>query len=292
MAVYVECKGSNGKSKNTGATEQCLEGLFTKPAVGIPGFSFESVEDAKDKSKWDAAVAAKKIFPLYDVEELASANTEDTVFEGRTRQYITSQGKKVSTFTSFLGLCSHSALKSFHKKDMQLFEFTEDGAIKGVINADGTVKGQDVVLNVGKRLDATADRPPSTPVTINYKDYNQFEDNGTVLRPESWGAGDLFGIFDVHLRQVSASATQIRLTTSTGCAGGDDLVTSFTLANITVRDLAGAVVTVTLVPADADGVYTLTGTNFATGFTVSLTGVVSQVGIAYESPEPLKITIT
>ena len=293
MGVYVECKGkgSGSSNRNTGAKQQCLEGLFIKPALHVPGFSFESVEDAKDKAKWYAAVASKKIFPLYDAEELAAANTEDTVFEGRTRQYVTALGKKVSTFSSFLGLCSHGALKSYNKKDMGLFEFTEDGAIKGVIMADGKVKGQDVVLNVGKRLDATADRPPSTPVTINYKDHNQFEDNGAVLRPEDWGAADLHGIFDVTLAQVSASATVIEFTASTGCAGGDDLIDSLLAANVIVQDLDGANVTVSFVTADENGVYRLTGTGFTTGYTVSLNGVVSQTEISYESPEPLKITI-
>lgn len=289
MGVYVECKGSSSANKNTGAKEQCLEGLFIMPALHIQGFSFESVEGAKDKTKWDAAIAAKKIFPLYSVEELASANTEDTVFEGRTQQYVTAQGKKVSTFSSFLGLCSHGALKSYNKKDMGLFEFTEDGAIKGVITGDGKVKGQDVVLNVGKRLDATADRPPSTPVTINYKDHNQFEDNGAVLRPENWGASDIQGIFDVTLAQVSASSTTIEFTASTGCAGGDDNIDSLLAANVIVRDLVGATVTVSFVTADDNGVYKLTGTGFLNGFTVSLNGVVSQTEISYESPTPLKV---
>lgn len=291
MGVYVECKGSSQKNGNTGAKEQCLEGLFILPALHVPGFSFDSFADAKDIEKWKTAIAAKKIIPLYSVEELASANTEDTVFEGRTQQYVTALGKKISTFSSFLGLCSHGALKAYNKKDMGLFEFTEDGAIKGVVTADGKVKGQDVVLNVGKRLDATADRPPSTPVTVNYKDHNQFEDNGAILRPEEWGASDIQGIFDVSLKQVSASATVIKFTASTGCAGGDDLVTSLVTANVVVKDLAGAVVTASFVTADADGVYTLTGTGFATGYTVSLNGVISQPEIIMESPTPLKITI-
>jgi hypothetical protein len=292
MSVYQECKGSGGESKNTGAKEQCLEGLFIKPALAIPGFTFASATAAKDKANWDTAIAEKKIIPLYDVEELASANTEDTFFEGRTRQYRTASGKKVSTFSSFLGLCSHVALKSYHGKEMQLFEFTEDGAIKGVINDDGTIKGQDVVLNVGKRLDATADRPPSTLVTVNYKDHNQLEDNGAILRPDGWGATDIFGIFDVNIVQVSASATVIKVKVQEGCAGGGENLTSLEDGDLVVKNLAGAVQTVSFVSADADGIYTLTGTGFASNFTVGLNGVVTQTGISYESPEPLKITVT
>jgi hypothetical protein len=291
MAVYQECKNTKASQKNTGAKEQCLEGLFIKPALAIPGFAFDNAEDAKTKSVWDAAVAAKQIFPLYEAEELASANTEDTFFEGRSRQYRTASGKKVSSFSTFLGLCSHSALKSFHGKEMQLFEFTEDGAIKGVITDQGKIKGQDVVLNIGKRLDATADRPPSTLVTINYKSADQFEDDGAILRPDAWGYVDLYGVFDVNLIQVSASATQIKFTANDGCAGGGDSLAAFVAANFKVRDLAGAVVTTTFVEADQNDVYTIIGTGFANGFTVELDGVVSMAGMAYESPEKLIVAI-
>lgn len=290
--VYQECKNKKKGKKNTGAKEQCLEGLTIKTAAHVPGFSFDSIEDAKDKTLWDAAVAAKQIIPLYEVEELTPANTEDTNFEGRRRQYRTASGKKVSTYSSFLSLCSHSALKTYDGDEMGLFEFTEDGAIKGVINDDGTVKGQSVVMNIGKRLDATADRPPSTLVTINYKDFNEFEDDGAIFRPEGWGADDLFGIFDVTLSQVSATATEIKFTAAAGCAGGDEEITSFLAANILVKDLDGATETVSFVAADADGVYTLTGTGFTTNFTVGLNGVVTQTGTSYESPIPLKITVT
>jgi hypothetical protein len=292
MSVYQECTSKDNATSNTGAREQCLEGLFIKPALAIPGFAFASVTEAKSKVAWDLAIKNKQIFPLYDVEELAAANTEDTFFEGRTRKYRTAQGKKVSTFSSFLGLCSHSALKSFNDKEMQLFEFTEDGVIKGVIQEDGKVKGQDVVLNIGKRLDATADRPPSTLVTVNYKDYNQFENDGAILRPDDWGASDIFGIFDVNLVQVSASATVIKVKVQEGCAGGGDNVTALIATDFVVKNAAGAVQTVTFVTADSNGVYTLTGTGFVTGHTVGLNGVVSITGANYEAPEVLAVIVT
>ncbi|MCC9016926.1 hypothetical protein [Flavobacterium lipolyticum] len=292
--VYQECKNKKKAKKNTGAKEQCLEGLTIKTAVHEPGFTFDSIEDAKDKTKWNAAVADKQIIPLYEVEELASANTEDTVFEGRRNQYITSTGKKVTTYNSFLSLCSHSALKTYHKADLGLFEFTEDGAIKGVINEDGTVKGQAIVMNVGKRIDPTSDRPASTQVTLNYKDYNEFEDDGAILRPEGWGADDIFGIFDVTLKQVSASASEIKFTATDGCSGGDEEITSFVGLNFILRDTSGAVVTHSFVPAAPDGIYTLTGTGFTDGFTLSLKGVVTQTGTgtSYETPTPLVIKVT
>lgn len=289
--MYVECSASDSKFENTGALEQCLEGLTIRTAVAIPGFKFDSVEDAKDKTKWDAAIAAKQLFPLYEAEEWTSANTEDTVFEGRSRQYVTAKGKKIITYSSFLGLCSYRALRSFDKKELQLFEFTEDKAILGTINSDGSVTGQSVILNIGQRLPATADRPPSALVTINYTDRDELELNGAILRPE-WNPIDIQGIFDVTLVQVSASSTSIKFKAITGCAGGDTPLTSLESNDIELLDNSGDPHVFSFVEADDDGVMELTGTGFASGFTLGLDGVITKTEGVYESPSVLVIDTT
>lgn len=289
--MIVECRKSGGV-RNTGALEQCLEALTIRTAVALPGFKFDSLADAKDKTKWEAAIAAKQLFPLYEAEELTSANTEDTVFEGRSRQYVTADGKKITTYSSFLGFCSHRALKSFDKKDMVLFEFTEAKGIIGVHQADGSITGQSVVLNIGKRLPATADRPPSTLVTINYKDSDELEENAAHFFPVDWNPIDIQGIFDVYFTQVSASATEIKFTATAGCAGGDTLLTSLESTDVELLDENGDPHVFSFVEADSNGVYTLTGTGFADGFTLSTDGVVTKVESIYESPNPLVIQVS
>lgn len=288
MAVYNECNASDVKNRNTGANEQCLEGLMVFPVLAVPGFKFESIADFKNKEKWVEAIAEKKLIPLFDVEELTPANTEDTYFEGRTKRYRTAVGKKMTTYTSFLSVCSHFALKSYDKKDMQLFEFTEDNAIKGVNAGSGAVKGQDVYLEIGKRVDATADRPASTQVTINYKDYNQFEDNAVIARPE-WSYTDLYGIFDVTLQLISATSTNIVLKVLTGCGGGDMPVEGLLAADFVVRNATGQAQSVTL--TESNGVYTIVGTDFATGYTVELKEVVTIDDISYEGEDSITLTV-
>lgn len=290
--MYVECNADGTNFLNTGAIEQCLEGLTIRTAVAIPGFKFDSIEAAKNIDNWNAAIAAKQLFPLFEVEELASANTEDTVFEGRSRQYITANGKKISTYSSFLGLCSYRALRSFNKKDVQLFEFTEDKGIIAVhTESDGSIKGQDVVLNIGGRLPATADRPPSVLVTINYKDRDQLELHGAILRP-TWNPIEIQGIFDVTLVQVAATSTSITFKAITGCAGGDTALSSLESTDIELLDNSGDPHVFSFVEADADGVMELTGTGFASGFTVGLDGVVIKTEGVYESPSVLVIDTT
>lgn len=288
--MYIECSAEDSSFQNTGAVEQCLEGLTIRTAVAIPGFSFPSIEAAKTKSLWDAAIAAKQIFPLYEAEEWTSANTEDTVFEGRSRQYVTAKGKKIITYSSFLGLCSYRALRSFDKKDVQLFEFTEDKAIIGS-QGGATIKGQEVVLNIGQRLPATADRPPSALVTINYKDRDDLELNGAILRPD-WNHIELQGIFDVTLEQVSAASDSIKFKAVTGCAGGDTNLLSLEAADVELLDASGDVHASSFVAADADGVYELTGTGFADDFTLGLVGVITKPAGSYESPSVLVIEVT
>ncbi len=290
MSVYQECGSATGKA-NTGATEQCLEGIMTRPVVTEPDFKFDSIAAAKDIANWEAAIAAKKMWPLYDPEEITTANTEDTFFEGRTRRYKTSNGKKVTTFTSMLGLCSHSALTTFNDADLRIFEFTEDGKVKGVINEDGEVFGQSVVLNIGRRLDPTADRPSSTLVTVNYTDYTELEQDGAIFIPD-FRASELYGIMDVTLIQGTATSTNIKVKVTQGCAGGGETLDTLTLPNFVVKDAAGSAQTVTFTAPDADGFYTLTGTGFVTGYTVNLNGVVTITGISYEAVKPLTVTVT
>lgn len=290
MSVYQECGAATGKA-NTGAKEQCLEGIMTLQVATEPDFKFDSVEDAKDITKWEEAIAAKKMWPLYAPEEITTANTEDTFFEGRTRRYKTANGKKVTTYTSMLGLCSHAALVTFNDAEIRVLEFTEDGKVKGVINDAGEIFGQSAVLNIGRRLDPTADRPASTLTTVNYTDYTELEQNGAIFIP-GFRASELYGIMDVSLVQGTATATNIKVKVTQGCQGGGETLDSLVLADFVVKNAAGATQTVTFTAPDSDGYYTLTGTGFATGYTVGLNGVVTSAGLSYEAVKPITITVT
>lgn len=289
---YVECGSKKTGFRNTGAKKQCTLKQTVRYAVAEKGFKFDSIEDAKDKTKWDAAIADKKLFPLYDAEEYAIADTEATYWEGVNTRLETGAAKKIRTFRSILGLCSYFALKSFDSQEVQVFEFTTDPGIKAVATETGEIKGQTAVLNIGRLQDATTELPQNAVVTVNYKDFNEREDNGADLRPE-WSYIELYGIFDAFIDVQSASVTEIEFTVNTGCGSGDEPLLDLTSGNIEVRDTGGAVVSTSFVAADpSDGVYKVTGTDFATGFTISLVGVVTIGDMSFESPEPTKITLT
>lgn len=291
MSTIVECNVNENGPLNTGAKEQCYLGVTTKYAFcPDPSWGFEALEDLKDKEKWEKAIAEKKIYPLYEAEEYAVADTEDQFFEGLRKQYKTADGKKIRTFRSVIGLCSYKALKSHSDKAGRVFEFTEDPGIKAV-QSDSKFKGQKATLSVGKLQDTIAGTPQSTVITVNYTDEREYINNGVNVRLDGWGDQDVFGIFDVNLVQVSASATSIKFKAIAGCAGGNEVLKSLLTDEVVLKDASGAVQDTSFVAADSEGIYELTGTAFASGFKLSLKDVVSKVGMAYESPEPLIIKL-
>lgn len=286
MSIIVECAKDGVSNKNTGANEQCLEGVVVRHTLATSDQEFATVASAKTLADWKTDINAKKLIPLYEIEELAIGDTEDTFFEGNSK-YKTKNGKKIRTFNCFIGLCSHNALKSYNGKKLRVYEHTDAQEIKGT-TPDGTkVKGQLVTITVGKRIDAMPDKPAHTPVTLEYADYNEFEDSGVILKP-TWSQIELNGIFDVTLALVSASATSIKFTVDAGCAG--DVVSSLETANITLKTALGAAVIHSFVAADSNGVYELTGTGFVNGLVVDLNGVVAQTEASYESTAALTVS--
>jgi hypothetical protein len=285
--VIVECSQEGVGNKNTGAKEQCLEGVVIRHALATDEQEFATVTEAKSLAAWKADRDEKKIIPLYEIEELAVADTEDTFFEGNSK-YKTKNGKKIRTFNCFLGLCSHDALTSYNNKKMRVYEFTDAQEIKGTTPDGIKVRGQLVTITVGKRVDAMPDKPAYTPVTLEYADYKEFENSGVILKP-TWSQIELEGVFDVRIHQVSASATSVKFTVDAGCAG--DVVTSFETADLTFKTALGVAVTHTFVGADPDGVYEFTGTGFVAGNVIDLNGIVVQTEATYESVGGLSITI-
>ena len=288
MNSIIECAQANAKTLNTGAKEQCLTAPVIRYALAETDQEFATAAAAKDLAEWRTEEAAKAIIPLFEIEALATADTDDTYYEGR-KKYLTKYGKKIRTSEVHLGACSHRALASYNGKKMRIYEFTDAQEIKACTVDGVKVRGQLVTIEVGKMIDATDDKPQYTPLTITYEDYKEFENGPVVLKP-TWSHIELQGIFDVELVLVSATATSIKFTASAGCAG-DDTISAFVDANIVLNDASGDAYTHSFVAADANGVYELTGTAFANGFTVDLDGVVQLTEATYESIAPLTIAI-
>jgi len=287
MSIIVEFAVTGESNKNTGANDQFREGVVIRHALATDEQEFATVTAAKTLATWKADVDLKKIVPLYEIEELAIGDTEDTYFEGNSK-YKTKNGKKIRTFNCMIGVNSHAALASYNGKTMRLYEFTDAQEIKGVTPDGVKVRGQLVTIEVGKRIDSMPDKPAYTPVTLTYSDYKDFEKNAVIIKP-TWSHIEVNGIFDAKLVVVSSSAASVKFKALTGDAL--DPVTSLTDTDVTFKTAAGVAVTHSFVAADANGVYELTGTGFVTGNVVNLNGVVIQTEATYESVAGLPITV-
>lgn len=285
------CGGGETKPKNTGFKDQCIESKLNIPIISN-GYQFQSISSFKTVADWKDAIQAKHLVPLFPVFELTDASTEDTKFESGSFSKITAKGVEKITFECYLSVCAYAALKSYENSGQyaELFEYNEDGDYSGIFASDEIrIKGRKITSIKVTRIRATKDKVPYVKGEITFADKDDVLN--AVIVKSNLSESDLLGIFDVQLIQESASATEIKFKASAGCSGGGALVTSFVATNVVKRSAAGAIQEVSFVPADANGVYTLTGTGFATGDTVSLNGVVAQTTIMYESPDPLIITI-
>lgn len=288
------CDTATKVVKNTGQRGlPCLEGTLVKGAVAKQDFRFATFADFKNLTKWNEAIAAKDIIPLYDAYEVADENTEATKYETGNFSYETSPAVKKTGFESYLSFCSHAALASLRGSEYsQMFEFNSDGSVVGIYDSDGIkIKGQDLKdLNIGIRNRATKDKVPFTKVVATYRDFKELEENYAVAKP-TWTAADIDGIYDVVIEQVSASATSIKVRVTEECSSAK--VKTLISGDLIVKDTTGGVETVTFVGYDADNdLYELTGTAIADGFTVSLNGVVTAGEVSYEAVEPLVLAVT
>ncbi|MDB0602762.1 hypothetical protein PL373_16835 [Tenacibaculum maritimum] len=288
MSVLVEiCGSNNSETKNTGASKQCLEGATVRYALAKGNFAFASKEDFKDKAKWNEAKKNKDIVPFYSIEaNLENSNTEPTYYESRTLKIETKAARKGKKFTHHLGLCSHSALKSYENSEYtRVFEFTEDGYIKGVLTSEGKVQGQLLNnFNVGIRKDATLDTPPSTDVEFVYSNYKEFEDNGIISEP-NFDLDDFEGIYPLMLEVVGTpTATELVVKALAGCEGAP--VTGLAQADFKFLKADGTTQNVSGVTA-TENTYTINGTGFVSGTIATV--VVEKTNIMYEAE---KVTVT
>lgn len=289
MGKIIECGTENVAQRNTGAKDQCLPGPAIRHAIAKTSQEFATSALAKSLTAWDAAVAAKEIFPLFPIEVLANANIAAKFYEARNK-YLTKQEKQVVTTEILIGVCSYAALLSFNGKKMRLYEFTDDQKIQAVTDEAGVkVKGQLVSIEVGVLVKALDDKPQHCVVTITYEDWKEFVSNPVILSP-TWNQLELQGIFDAEIEQVSATATNVKFTVEAGCSG--DKVFNLTDTNISFKKPDGTAITHSFVAADANGVMTLTGTGFATGDLISINGVVVGVEYSIEGFKATAINVT
>ena len=282
MAINEVCATNESTVKNPNGFKQCPETSIRLAVFAKEGFSYDSVEAFKLEENTDNAIIAKNIIPSYIVEENDNANTEDTLQEGTFTEFVTAKGKRGVTLTFYTSVCSDEFLNSIKNSEYKRFFSVNAGGDVSCRVVDGKVYGEKIrSLRVNVREGATPSAVPKTIITIIFDD--QFKD---VLVP-SFDFGSKEGVYDVKFDVVNASATEITFKTLLGCSGTP--IKSLESADVQVVDASGEALTgVTFTGANAEGVYTLTGTGFASGFKLQTVGVIAK-GNLLEGSETLAI---
>ena len=262
------CGGSEHTYLNTGAKDQCLEAVTVLLILAKDSFRFDSITDFKSKVKWDEAIKSRDLVPLFELYELANANTEETYYESRNFKKRTGKAMKVVTAEAYLSLCSDAALRSYANTEYnRLFEITEDGDIIGVFDTDGIkIKGQKIKdFTVGIRENATTAKPATTSITITYSDYMELVDSSIISQPSFDPVLDLYGIFNANflvLPSPAPAATGFKFTVNVGCKS-EKYMTEIT--SLKFNDTSGADQNATFTFDSATGIYTAAGTSLVTG---------------------------
>lgn len=282
--IYIDICG--GKDvKNTGAKEQCLYAATVGYALAKDDFSFADVAALKTKTAWDAARLSKGVAVMFSVEKSELANEEASFYEGRTFKYRNKRARKGISFTHHLGLVSHDALSSYEGSSYsRIFEFTADGHIKGVVQSDGTVKGQKLSnFLVGQIEEPVIEGDPQkTVVQCTYKNFREFEKNGAIVEPD-FDVEDYTGIFEVLLTVIGTPTATELVVRATAGANRDIPVVGLVLVDFNVLLTAGGDQTpdsVTAGTGDDTNLYTFVDTDLASGTIAML--IVTQGDVVFE----------
>lgn len=283
MSVYINEIGGDAAvaQVNTGGKSQFIPKAVVEIILAKETQSFTDLATAKLEASWDSAKESKGIVPLYKVEELAAANSEESKFEGRFADVILKEAVKGSSYNMLLDDKSYAALKSYDESEYtRIYRVCEDGTIHCEAQDDGSIKGEPLSsINVGQLLETDLSKPQNASVEIKFKDYIK-----STIKP-AFAIEDYEGIYDVVL-EVVGTPTATVLVLKAISYDSNSAIGSFVVADFTTEN--GSLDSVGYDSATEE--YTFVCTGLASG-DVSLDGVVVQTGIMYEAVAALAITI-
>jgi hypothetical protein len=250
------------------------------------------------KTGWNTLVKEKKIVPLYEIYELANANTEATYFETGNFKYETNKAVKTITAELYLSLCAHTSLASYeNSKYNRIIEVTESNEIvlvKKFEDGDGEqatsflqpyYTGQLIKsFFVGIRNSATKDKSPFTPLKITYDNYDELEKYGVIIKPDTVFdvIADVEKIVNLSVENYVNADGDFVLKVSKSCTQSG--LAGLTGVNISVK--LNNVAEVVILTDNGSGLYTLaltSGNPFPNGNHVfSTVGVIEVGGLLYE----------
>lgn len=292
MAILEVCGTGSTAPKNTGSDKECLEEGMVAYWATKEDFAFSDLANAKTKSALDTAKASKDLVPMFNIDEAPEDTTTEPEYkEGLTRKVKIKDAVKGIKVTHWLGLCSHSALKSYENSNYtRVFAILNDGKIRGTVLSDGKIAGLSLSeFIVETRKDAiVGSETPRTVVELKFDDLDEHEKNYAIFQPE-YNAKQVKGIFDVTLTADTVGTNTVSVSATLGCGGST--VKSLTTANWTLTDSTGnAKVISDATYNPTTNKYDFTGASIVAGDVIALNGVVQQSINMYEAINPVTLS--
>lgn len=156
-----------------------------------------------------AAGSPGKLYPFPEIQ----GNTDQTDADktgtlGYGLKQILLQGKPAYQFDMIAGTTQEKALRKFNNTTIPVFVFDDGQRVWGVTDASLNFTGAQVLVSVkGKSFD-DGNNVKTTTVTISFINTSDFYDNQAFAQT-SFGLGDLQGLVDVALSEVSAHTTNV-----------------------------------------------------------------------------------
>ena len=282
---YHEVGNTASTPINIGGSKQVFEAPTRKIALVKEGFSFTDLALAKLENGWDAGIVAKNIVILPELNDAPeAANIEAVYKEGRYSKPKLKDGQEGWNYKVPCSIKTYEAIKSYEESGYtRFFQITSDGEVSCDVHSDGKIKGRELSsFTVGARVGSTDEDTGFCMVGVVYEN-----DTYSIIKPD-FDVVEKEAIYDVQFVVSSATSTEIKGSLVDRATGFK--ITSLASGDLVVKDGVSTHAS-TFTAADSDGVYTLTGDAFVTGFTVGTNGVVSQVGTNYESSIATAITV-
>ena len=264
MATY--SSGSNslpntGVNKNKGDQSRLYRFWF------VPSeFAFDTEADAKDKSKFEAAVKNGdiRVFPI--VHEIEPQNKEKTTKEYSSGHTIkTAKAKRKTRFRVSESESTHRNLIAYDGLEGQIYEITEEGNIRGTVTDQGKYAGLPVKIEVNIQNTGSFSEIPDTDIDIEYLDYEDWDVRGFCISPD-YSPKAIDGVNDIELIVLAAATTG--LTVQARVKGETFNLVGLTASNFEILDSGDNLITIDAVTdANNEGVYLIDTTTvpMATG---------------------------
>ena len=282
---------------NTGLAN-CLENLGADVRLiwTTESFEFASEADAKDITKWEAAINAKYMSPFPTFDEIEPNEEDDVETEtGLGVSKFVREGKDGATGRFELALCNLAKLRTYNKSLGRAFAITENGMVRGT-SPDGVVfkgfKLSKFFTSKMKGSDGSTVR--WVELKYQFKNSNELGDYPAVPAL-TWDPLELAGIIDVDL-SISGTPTSGELIVKVARDCDAEAVTGLVEADFTlVNDESATQLPATSFTDNGDGTFTFTFTDAAVlsadDYIVNLKSPSTQTTGGYESSAEATFTI-